>query len=115
MVLHGDSRKGIYYAFPFLTGVRPSEQLALQWRDVDFASGAIHIRRMVRRMEGYARSQRPLPACVKSFFAVAIGTDASMAIRLSVYHDPLGHVFPCLGQPGCLSEKKEPLFHMSIF
>ena len=34
-----DERKGIYYAFPFLTGVRPSEQLALLWEDVDLDSG----------------------------------------------------------------------------
>ena len=44
-----DDRKGIYYAFPFLTGVRPSEQLALLWQDVDFASGIIRIRRMQER------------------------------------------------------------------
>jgi integrase len=41
-----DDRKGIYYAFPFLTGVRPSEQLALLWEDVDLMSGVIRIRRM---------------------------------------------------------------------
>ena len=29
-----DKQKGIYYAFPFLTGVRPSEQLGLLWEDV---------------------------------------------------------------------------------
>ena len=44
-----DTRKGMYYAFPFLTGVRPSEQLALQWRDVDSSSGLIHVRRMVEQ------------------------------------------------------------------
>jgi integrase len=36
---------GIYYAFPFLTGVRPSEQLALLWGDVDLEAGTIHIQR----------------------------------------------------------------------
>ena len=30
-----DEAKGIYYTFPFLTGVRPSEQLGLLWEDVD--------------------------------------------------------------------------------
>jgi integrase len=43
--LSGDPR-GIYYAFPFLTGVRPSEQLALLWKDVDVANRKIKIRRM---------------------------------------------------------------------
>jgi integrase len=41
-----DDRKGLYYAFPFLTGVRPSEQFALLWEDVDLASGVIRVRRM---------------------------------------------------------------------
>jgi len=41
-----DEHKGIYYAFPFLTGVRPSEQLALLWDDIDFDAGIIRIQRM---------------------------------------------------------------------
>jgi integrase len=41
-----DEHKGIYYAFPFLTGVRPSEQLALLWDDIDFDAGTIRVRRM---------------------------------------------------------------------
>jgi integrase len=41
-----DEYRGIYYAFPFLTGVRPSEQLALLWDDIDFDGGAIRIQRM---------------------------------------------------------------------
>lgn len=44
-----DVRKGIYYAFPFLTGVRPSEQLALLWEDVALPMGVIRIRRMQER------------------------------------------------------------------
>jgi integrase len=42
---HDDLDRGIYYAFPFLTGVRPSEQLGLLWSEVDFAENAIRIRR----------------------------------------------------------------------
>jgi integrase len=41
-----DKERGIYYAFPFLAGTRPSEQLALLWEDVDFEANVIHIRRM---------------------------------------------------------------------
>jgi integrase len=41
-----DRDKGIYYAFPFLAGTRPSEQLALLWEDVDFGAGVIRICRM---------------------------------------------------------------------
>ena len=40
-----DTQRGIYYAFPFLTGVRPSEQLALLWDDVRLDEGVIDIRR----------------------------------------------------------------------
>ena len=44
-----DKRKGIYYAFPFLTGVRPIEQLAVLWEAVDLAAAVVHIRRMQER------------------------------------------------------------------
>jgi integrase len=44
-----DREKGIYVAFPFLTGTRPSEQLGLLWRDVDFATNLIHVGRMQER------------------------------------------------------------------
>jgi integrase len=40
-----DPYRGLYYAFPFLTGVRPSEQLALLWADIDLNERIIHIRR----------------------------------------------------------------------
>ena len=40
-----DKRHGIYYAFPFLAGTRPSEQLALLWEDVDFEANVIRIQR----------------------------------------------------------------------
>jgi integrase len=45
----GDREKGIYIAFPFLAGTRPSEQLGLLWEDVDFEANVIHIRRMQER------------------------------------------------------------------
>ena len=41
--------RGIYYAFPFLAGTRPSEQLGLLWDDVDFDEGVIRIRRIQER------------------------------------------------------------------
>lgn len=41
-----DDPYGIYYAFPFYVGTRPSEQLGLLWEDVDFENNKIHIRRM---------------------------------------------------------------------
>ena len=44
-----DKAKGIYYAFPFLTGVRVSEQLGLLWEDIDLDAGVISIRRVQER------------------------------------------------------------------
>jgi integrase len=44
-----DRERGLYTAFPFLAGTRPSEQLGLLWEDVDFDANVIHIRRMQER------------------------------------------------------------------
>jgi integrase len=44
-----DLDKGVYVAFPFLAGTRPSEQLGLLWDDVDFEANTIKIRRIQMR------------------------------------------------------------------
>lgn len=44
-----DAEQGVYYAFPFLAGTRPSEQLGLLWEDVDFEKNVIRIRRIQER------------------------------------------------------------------
>lgn len=44
-----DAEHGIYYAFPFLAGTRPSEQLGLLWSEVDFDRNVIRIRRIQER------------------------------------------------------------------
>lgn len=44
-----DKQRGIFYAFPFLTGVRASEQLGLLWEDIDLDRGIITIRRVQER------------------------------------------------------------------
>lgn len=44
-----DRERGLYVAFPFLVGTRPSEQLGLLWEDVDFEASVIRIRRMQER------------------------------------------------------------------
>ena len=44
-----DPEQGIYYAFPFLAGTRPSEQLGLLWSEVDFEANVIRIRRIQER------------------------------------------------------------------
>ena len=44
-----DAEHGIYYAFPFLAGTRPSEQLGLLWSEIDFERNVIRIRRIQER------------------------------------------------------------------
>ncbi|MEQ8746332.1 tyrosine-type recombinase/integrase [Pyruvatibacter sp.] len=44
-----DSEHGLYYAFPFLAGTRPSEQLGLLWSEVDFDQNTIRICRIQER------------------------------------------------------------------
>lgn len=44
-----DPESGIYYAFAFLAGTRPSEQLGLLWSEVDFDRNVIRIRRIQER------------------------------------------------------------------
>jgi integrase len=44
-----DLDKGVYVAFPFLAGTRPSEQLGLMWDDVDFGANAIRVQRIQLR------------------------------------------------------------------
>lgn len=44
-----DPEHGLFYAFPFLSGTRPSEQLGLLWDEVDFDRGVIRICRIQER------------------------------------------------------------------
>lgn len=44
-----DAEQGIYYAFAFLAGTRPSEQLGLLWSEVDFERNVIRISRIHER------------------------------------------------------------------
>jgi integrase len=44
-----DPEHGPFYAFPFLAGTRPSEQLGLLWDEVDFERGCIRICRIQER------------------------------------------------------------------
>jgi hypothetical protein len=43
LAAQNDQERGIYIAFPFLAGTRPSEQLGLLWSEVDFDGNFIRI------------------------------------------------------------------------
>jgi len=59
-----DKVKGIYYAFPFLTGVRPSEQLALLWDD-----------RLPRWKRHSRSSNRAIPQSISNEAAWRVGAN----------------------------------------
>lgn len=42
---HQDIRAWAYFAFAFMTGMRPEELIELRWGDVDWHSGTIHVER----------------------------------------------------------------------
>jgi len=88
----------VYYAFPFLTGVRPSEQLALLWPDIDLNERVIHIQ----------RSQEPAGTTSELTKTAAGMRDIPIAPMLHRMLEewrancPAGvddcRVFPCLGR-----------------
>jgi integrase len=97
-----DDHKGIYYAFPFLTGTRPSEQLALLWEDVDFDKSLVRIRR-VQEHDGRITEFTKTAAGMRD-----IPMTALLGSMLQKWHSRCPHssfllhrVFPRLGNVHC--------------
>lgn len=94
-----DSERGLYYAFPFLTGTRPSEQLALLWEDVDFEKNVIRICRMqetdgsITNLTKTAAGTREIPMS-----ATLRGMLLDWRLRCPRRGCELYRVFPGLGQ-----------------
>ena len=94
-----DVERGIYYAFPFLTGVRPSEQLALLWDDVDLAQHVIHIRRSQEpngrstALTKTSASMRDIPLSPMLHTMLT-----AWRVRCPARLDGDARVFPCLGR-----------------
>jgi integrase len=99
--------RSLYCAFPFLTGVRPSEQLALWWDDIDFDRGLIRIRRMqeldrtITNFTKTAASMRDVPMS-----KALADLMAKWRLRCPAGRDGVERVFPCLGFPGSRYHKK---------
>jgi integrase len=99
--------RGLYYAFPFLTGVRPSEQLALLWEDVDLEAKIIRIRRTqepggaITELTKTTASTREIP--ISPLLASMLVTWRAVCPKTSGYEY---RVFPLLGRPGSLQAKK---------
>jgi integrase len=102
-----DQERGIYYAFPFLTGVRPSEQLALLWEDIDLEVGVIRIRRTqepggsVTELTKTSASTREIPIC--PLLRSMLLKWCTVCPKVDDYEY---RVFPLLGRPGSKQNKK---------
>ena len=102
-----DKERGIYYAFPFLTGVRPSEQLALLWEDVDLEVGVIRIRRTqepggsITELTKTSASTREIP--ISPLLRSMLVAWRAICPQADGYEF---RVFPLLGRPGSKQNKK---------
>lgn len=94
-----DPEQGIYYAFPFLAGTRPSEQLGLLWSEVDFDKGVIRIRRIQER-DGSLTEMTKTEAGTREIPMGAILREMLLAWRLRCprKEKELNRVFPGFGR-----------------
>ncbi|TAL04286.1 MAG: site-specific integrase, partial [Rhodospirillaceae bacterium] len=101
-----DRAQGIYYAFPFLVGTRPSEQLGLMWDDVDFEANVIRIRRIQER-DGSLTDMTKTVAGTRDVPMAAVLREMLLEWRLSCPRKDgeLQRVFP---GPGRLSPWPKP-------
>lgn len=101
-----DQEHGIFYAFPFLAGTRPSEQLGLLWSEVDFEKGVIRIRRIQER-DGSLTEMTKTEAGTRDIPMSAVLREMLLDWRVRCPRDgkELYRVFP---GPGRLQEWPKP-------
>lgn len=101
-----DAEHGIYYAFPFLAGTRPSEQLGLLWSEVDFERNVIRIRRIQER-DGSLTEMTKTEAGTRDIPVSAVLREMLLAwrVRCPRKGKELHRVFP---GPGRLQEWPKP-------
>lgn len=93
-----DKKWGVYYAFLFLTGVRPSEMLGLLWEDVDLNAGRVLICR-TQYNDGTLKETPKTEAGVRQ---IPLNTNLLIMLREWKEHCPrlngqLYRVFPAQG------------------
>ena len=93
-----DVVNGVYVAFPFLAGTRPSEQLGLLWDDVDFEANVIRIQRIQLR-DGSLSEFTKTAAGVRSIPMSPLLREMLLAWRVRCPRNDgkLERVFPALG------------------
>jgi integrase len=94
---------GLIFEFALLSGMRPEEYLALQWKDIDFERGTVQVRRaLVRHKKSWsfeepktARSRRTifLPAPLLQRLAAHKRTQAEARMKLGAAWQALDLVF----------------------
>lgn len=101
-----DPEYGIYYAFAFLAGTRPSEQLGLLWSEVDFERNVIRIRRIQER-DGTLSEMTKTEAGTRDIPMSAVLREMLLAwrVRCPRKGKELHRVFP---GPGRLQEWPKP-------
>jgi integrase len=101
-----DPNHGIYYAFAFLAGTRPSEQLGLLWSEVDFDRNVIRIRRIQER-DGSLTEMTKTEAGTRDIPMGAVLREMLLAwrVRCPRKGKDLHRVFP---GPGRLQEWPKP-------
>lgn len=101
-----DAEHGIYYAFAFLAGTRPSEQLGLLWSEVDFERNVIRIRRIQER-DGSLTEMTKTEAGTRDIPMSAVLREMLLAwrVRCPRKGKELHRVFP---GPGRLQEWPKP-------
>lgn len=103
-----DLDKGLYVAFPFLAGTRPSEQLAIRWEDVDFEIGVIHIRR-VQLKDGSISEVTKTAAGLRAIPMSPMLQEALLAwrVRCPRKDGVLDRVFPSIGKRRAWPQPRE--------
>ncbi|GGA91216.1 hypothetical protein GCM10011491_19020 [Brucella endophytica] len=101
-----DPEHGVYYAFAFLAGTRPSEQLGLLWSEVDFDKNIIRIRRIQER-DGSLTEMTKTEAGTRDIPMSSVLREMLLAWRLRCPRKgkELHRVFP---GPGRLQEWPQP-------
>ncbi len=95
-----DKRWGVYYAFAFMTGVRPSEMLGLLWKDVDLDKGVARICR-VQEKDGSLRPFTKTDAGMREvpLNGFLLNLLREWQERCPHHHGKLHRVFPAQGNP----------------
>jgi integrase len=97
---------GLVFAFGLVTGMRPEEYLALQWKDMDLLQGTATVQRTLcwRRQKGggwyfgepktsQSRRTVPLPASIVSELGHHKARQAEIRLKMGATYQPLDLVF----------------------